>query len=200
MRSIIVVLCSSLVLAAAHPSAQRNSRPSRSPEQIRASYEVHKHDFDYLLGDWEIATTSKEFGKARGFWSAVRLAQGQILDEYRLVGDNGETFYVTTTVRSYNAVADRWELIGMDQSNGLRDFGTAQRVGSEMRITQRFGVAGGNPVTMRIRYYDIQPDRFSWTADQSKNGGRTWVKDYLQIEARRVGPLRSMGPLAPARK
>jgi hypothetical protein len=31
-----------------------------------------------------------------------------------------------------------------------------------------------NPSTLRIRCYDIQPDRFSWTADRSTDGGKTW--------------------------
>jgi hypothetical protein len=37
---------------------------------------------------------------------AMRLATGQILDEFRVVGDNRETWYVTSTVR-YNAGLDR---------------------------------------------------------------------------------------------
>ncbi len=51
-------------------------------------------------------------------------------------------------------------------------------------------------MTSRI---DIQQDRFSWAADRSTDGGRTRVKDHLRIEARRIGPPRSLGPLAPAR-
>src|SRR5215470_6198089 len=79
----------------------------KSPEQMRASYEAHKGDFDYLLGDWEFTTLSKKYGKGRGYWSAVRLDTGQILDEFRIVGDEGETYYVTSTLRAYNAALDR---------------------------------------------------------------------------------------------
>jgi hypothetical protein len=173
----------------------------RTPEQIKASYAAHKSDFDYLLGDWEFTSESKQYGKFGGRWSAVRLETGQILDEYRVVGDNGETFYVTSTIRAYNAVADRWELIGMDDGGGgLQDFGTAQLINSEMHIQQNFGVAKGVPITLRIRYYNIQPDRFSWSADRSTDGGQTWVKDFQRIEARRIGPSRTMGPLAPVKK
>jgi hypothetical protein len=174
--------------------------PVRTPEQLKTNYDAHSGDFDYLLGDWEITTTSKEFGKGRGYWSAVRLAEGQVLDEYRLVGDKGETFYVTTTLRAYNATLDKWELVGMDRGNGLQDVGTAERVGGEVRIEQKFGVMSGNPVVRRIRYYNIAPDRFSWVSDLSRDGGRTWEIDNLQIEARRIGPSRSLGSLAPARK
>jgi hypothetical protein len=164
-------------------------------EQIKASLAAHQSDFDYLLGDWEFTSESRQWGKFGGRWSAVRLDSGQILDEYRVLGDNGETYAVVMTIRNYNAVADRWELIGMDTGRGLQDFGTGHLINSEMHIEQKFGVAGGKPTTLRIRYYNIEADRFSWTADSSTDDGRTWVKDFQKIEARRIGPARKMGPL-----
>jgi hypothetical protein len=69
-----------------------------------------------------------------------------------------------------------------------------------IHIEQRFGVIGPEPSSWRIRYFDIGPDRFSWAADRSTDGGRTWVTGFQQIEARRIGPARPMGALAPARK
>ena len=156
-------------------------------------------EFDYLLGDWEFTSENKEFGTNRGYWSAVKLAEGQILDEYRVVGDKGETFYVTSTLRNYNKFLARWELIGSEPGTGLQDFGTAKRVGNEMHIEQKFGVAGGKPNILRIRYYNIRPDAFSWAADRSTDGGKTWVKNHITIEARRIGPARTMPSLAPAR-
>jgi hypothetical protein len=71
-------------------------------------------------------------------------------------------------------------------------------VGDEMHLEQKFGVAGGRPVTLRIRYYDIRPDRFSWSADRSTDDGKTWTADFQRIEARRIGPARSLGALAGA--
>lgn len=174
--------------------------PKRTAEQIKASLDAHKGDFDYLLGDWEFTASSKEYPEFRGYWSATRLDEGQILDEYRIVGDSGETYYVTTTVRNYNALLDRWELVGVDAGSGLQDIGTARRVGQEMHIEQRFGYLSGAPSTWRIRYYNIGPNSFSWSADRSTDNGKTWVSNYQKIEARRIGPPRSMGQLAPARK
>jgi hypothetical protein len=172
----------------------------RTPEQIEALFEQRKGDFDYLLGDWHFTADSKDYGKYGGYWSAVKLAEGQILDEFRVTGDKGETHYVTTSLRNYNKFADRWELIGADAGTGMQDFGTARRVGTEMHIEQKFDVASGQPAIMKIRYYNIEKDRFSWAADRSTDGGKTWVKNHLQIEARRIGPPRTMDPLAPARK
>ncbi len=171
----------------------------KTPEQLDALFDAHKGDFDYLLGDWQFTAESTDHGKYGGYWSAVKLAEGQILDEYRVTGDNGETFYVTTSLRNYNKFADRWELVGADAGTGMQDFGTARRAGNELHIEQRFGVASGKPAMMRIRYYNIEKDRFSWTGDRSTDGGKTWEKESLKIEARRIGPPRSLGALAGAK-
>ena len=201
LHTMLVIIAAALI-GASPLSAQTTAK--KTPEQIKASYDAHRGDFDYLLGDWEFTAVSQEHGKFRGYWSATRLAGGQILDEYRIVGDKGETYYVTTTMRAYNAMLDRWELVGMDEGNGLQDIGTGQRVGTEVHIEQRFGVMSSKPSTWRIRYSGIQPDRFSWTADRSTDDGKTWVSGFQQIEARRIGRPRSMGPLttprAPAKK
>lgn len=196
MRHTVLAICATTLLAAA---ASAQTTVKKTPEQIKASYEAHKGDFDYLLGDWEFTAENKQYGKFRGYWSAVRLAEGQILDEYRVTGDKRETFYVTTTLRAYNAVLDRWELVGMDEGNGLQDVGTARRVGTEMHLEQRFGIMSPEPSTWKIRYFDIRPEGFSWKADRSTDGGKTWVSGFMQIEARRIGPARSLAPLAPAR-
>jgi hypothetical protein len=188
-------------LVAIAPAARAQTVPKRTPEQIKASYDVHQGDFDYLLGDWEFTSVSREFGTGRGYWSAVRLGDGApILDEYRVVGDSGQTWYMTHTLRAYNAVLDQWELVSTEGGTGLQNIGTGRRVGGEMQIEQKFGVIGPKPSIWHIRYYDIRPDRFSWAGDRSTDGGKTWEKDHLRIEARRIGPARTLGPLAPPRK
>lgn len=202
MRRTVIVLsagCAIAAVAIASPSFAQTT-PGRTPEQIKAAYDAHKGDFDYLLGDWEFTSVSKEWGKGRGYWSAVRLAEGaEILDEYRVVGDSGETYYASSTLRAYNAVLDRWELVSAESGSGLQNVGTARKVGAEMHIEQKFGAMDPQPSLWKIRYYDIRPDRFSWTADVSADGGKTWSRNHLQIEARRIGPARSLGSLAPAR-
>lgn len=194
MRHIVLAV---VIAVLGSPLVAQSTR--RSGEQIDSAFTAHQGEFDYLLGDWEFTAMNKQWGQLRGYWSAVSLDKGQILDEYRVVGDSGETYYVTTTLRNYNGAADRWELVGADAGRGLLDVGTGRRVGNEMHIEQRFGVAGGEPSLWRIRYHNIQPDRFSWTADRSTDGGRTWDAAFQTIEARRIGPARAIGALAPAR-
>ncbi len=181
------------LLAAQTPAKKKTAK------ELQASFDAHKGDFDYLLGEWEFTTVSKEHGPAKGFWTAVRLDTGQILDEFRIVGDKRETWYVTSTLRSYNARSIAGSSSAWSKAAACRMSAPAQRVGGEVHIEQKFGVANGNTSTLRIRYYNIQPDRFSWTADRSSDGGKTWSKDDQKIEAHRIGPTRSLGALAPAR-
>ena len=194
MRRITMLLFLAAILC---PVAYAQSGADKQREQRQALIEKHKADFDYLLGDWEFTAENGDHGKFRGYWSAARLPGGQIIDEYRVVGDKDETYYVTTTVRAYNAGLDRWELIGMDSGGGLQDFGTAQRDGGEMRIEQRFGVSGLYPSFWKIRYRNIRPDAFSWSADRSQDDGKTWTRDYQRLEARRIGPARKPLALTP---
>lgn len=194
MRSLAVTL----LLAAAAAAAPSVSAAQATRAEMGARWEAHRGDFDYLLGDWEFTASSEEYPQFHGVWSAVRLPTGQIMDEYRVVGDSGETYYVSTTIRSYNAALDRWELVGMEGGGGLQDTGTGRREGDEVHIEQTFGVVAGRPSLWRIRYHSIGPDRFSWVADRSTDGGRTWTKNYQTIEARRIGPAREAEPLTQA--
>jgi len=183
------------VMAAGASSLQAQTTAKKTGEEIAKSYEAHKGEFDYLLGDWEFTATNQQYGKLHGFWSAMRLEEGQILDEYRVVGDAGETYYVTTTLRNYNGALDRWELVGADGGAGLQDFGTGRWENGEMKIEQTFGVAAGTPSRWRIRYHHIGADRFSWAADRSTDDGKTWVTNFQELEARRIGPARSLPAL-----
>ena len=176
-----------LFLALCAP-AFAQSDADKQREQRQALIEKHKGDFDYLLGDWEFDAENGDYGKFRGYWSAVRLPGGQILDEYRVVGDQDETYYVTTTIRAYNAKLDRWELIGTGDGNGLQDFGTAQRDGDGVRIEQRFGVSGLYPSFWKIRYSNLRPDAFTWRAERSPDGGASWILQVEFLARRETGP------------
>ncbi len=187
-----------LALASALAAQTGGAKPE---DRLHALFAAHKGDFDYLLGDWQFDGVSKQFGKFHGYWSAVRLAgEGEILDEYRIVGDSGQTYYVTSTLRAYDALRDRWELVSLGDPNGLQDIGTGTRVGNEMHIEQSFGVGGPNPSILRIRYYDIGADHFSWAADRSTDGGRSWTPDDLRLAVRRIGPPHAITPLAAPNK
>src|SRR2546428_12359116 len=182
MRRTVLPLCAATLLVSMAIASSLSAQASgpRTKEQIKASYAAHQGDFDSLLGDWEFTSVSRDFGAGRGYWSAVRLAEGaQVLDEYRVVGDSGQTYYASATLRAYNAVLDRWELVSAEQGTGLQNVGTAHKAGAGMPIQPKVGVMSPTPSLWRIRYYDIRPDRFSWTGDRSTDGGETLTPPWL---------------------
>jgi hypothetical protein len=189
MRNMLALLGVVFAIVVARHTIAQSSDPTR--EALAARAEAHKNDFDYLLGDWKF-TLKGQHGLQHGTWSAVRLAGGQVVDEYRIINDKGETQFMTTSVRAYNAVLDRWELVSMDDHNGLQNFGTGHLENGEMRIEQKFG-QGEPPYMLRIRYHDIGADHFLWNGDGSGDGGRTWTS-RSQIEATRTGPPRRLAP------
>ncbi len=188
-------------LTATIAAVQTTTRPpKRTDAEISASINAHKGDFDYLLGQWKFSAVSKQYGTFEGVWTAMKLPGGEVLDEYAILDDKGAKMYVSTTIRAYNAVLDQWELIGTDRGRGLHDFGSGHRTPGGFEIEQTFGVMSQEPSTWRIRYSDIKPDSFSWSAERTTDGGKTWVKDFQTIAARRVAPAYDVQVFMPSPK
>jgi len=45
--------------------------------------------------------------------------------------------------------------------------------GQEIHVEQRGRTPDGRTTILKIRYFDIQPNHFSWVADRSEDGGVT---------------------------
>ncbi len=71
VASVLAVLCRL-------PHRLHRDKPPRQEHRNRSrpTYEKHKGDFDYLLGDWEFVANNKQFGKSNGRWSAVQDRDG----------------------------------------------------------------------------------------------------------------------------
>lgn len=151
------VLLARVVLAclAIAPTMRAQETKEARPRQHQELFEQHQGDFDYLVGDWRFTARNSDYGEFTGVWSAVKLATGNgghVLDEYRITGENGETYFVPSTLRVYNPAIDRWELVSVTETSGLDDRGTALTVGNEMHVEQTFGGTRGSPEKWRIRY------------------------------------------------
>jgi hypothetical protein len=150
-------------------------------------------DFDFLERVWDVTETFKvptPDGResAAGRWTARKVADGRVLeDEFRLFDSDGSTRLLAMTCRAWDAAAGQWTFRLVDTGRGGWSEGTATRVGDEMHLEQRGPKQpDGSQRLLRIRYYGIRADRFSWVADLSPDGGATWIADAIRIEARRV--------------
>ena len=53
--------------------------------------------------------------------------------------------------------------------------------GPDRLLTEWYGT-----MLVRFRYFAIEKDTFLWRADATFDRGKTWIRDYWTMEARRI--------------
>lgn len=157
-----------------------------------------EHDFDFLLGSWTFVADSKNPASPPhypGHWMALRSGSGTVVeDDYHVVNDSGdvvtyrghayqpgETIFLGVTYRAFDAKTKRWTTAFVQPPAAKWSLGTAWRDGDVMRE------APSEPASnSRARFYDIEPDHFTWSFDVSKDSGKTWIEDYVIVHAHRT--------------
>jgi hypothetical protein len=175
--------------AAKKPNAeQREGIPDLPPVPDGA-----RNQFDFLDGEWEFVMTSTtpagDKRVRRGHWSGRKLAGGTLVqDSFIYYDDQTNTLLPTGiyTFRVFNRVLGKWTYKTVNTAVGVWSDGTGEKVGDEMRLLQTPPKEATVQMPMlRIRYYNIKPDRFSWVSERSFDGGTTWTPGG-RIEARRA--------------
>lgn len=147
--------------------------------------------FDFLLGAWDFTYTVKNpdgrlATSSKGRWTARKTADGHAIeDTWILLDDTGKPRNAgLLTVRAYNRAAGKWQYRTLNLTSGAWQAGTGEQVDTEMHLIQSPAQENPDGNWLRIRYYDIKPDSFSWIADVGD--GKTWIPELMRIEAKRV--------------
>ena len=164
--------------------AQRSAPPPVPPEVLS--------QFDFLDGAWDFTYTIKNpdgslAGTSKGRWTGHKLADGHVIeDTWILLDDNGKPRGLGLyTIRAFNRTTGKWQYKSLNVNYGWWQDGTGEKVGNEMHLIQPPPPENPDGNWLRIRYYNITADSFSWIADVSGDG-KTWVPDLIRIEARRA--------------
>lgn len=157
------------------------------------------NDFDFIIGSWTFEVDSKNPATPahyNGHWTGERTGKGTIIeDDFHVYNDSGkvvvskgrtyqpgETVYLGITYRAFDASTKRWTTAFVQPPAGAWTLGTAWRDGAVMQEAPSDSAKGS-----RARFYNIGPNHFTWTLDVSRDGGKTWVTDFVHVEATRVG-------------
>jgi hypothetical protein len=185
MRFRVLLLGLSCMLSGAQRSVAQHEPTIQAPPPEASQ-------FDFLLGEWTVNVTSKATAtppQYKALWRAWKTLNGLgVVDEYAVSDDAGRVVYGGTTLRVFDTKAGSWTMRYVDQLGGKTGRWAelvGVKEGPEMHVEQRGQSPDGRTTILKIRYYNIEPDRFSWAADQSSDGGATWVRDYLRLEAAR---------------
>jgi hypothetical protein len=192
-HSLLLLVGLSCAIVRSAPLHAQNAQVPR-PDSIGANFDISSpgkgtlNDYDFLVGSWKFVYQQRDLvsGNYRppvnGEWTARKAFETLIADEFVLQPGPtpGPPIF---TFRVFNPTRKLWEIQGVAARRGVWQPGESWSDGADLYVVQ------DNPetkTTVRIRYYSITPTRFLWRADGSRDGGKTWVRDIMLIEATRV--------------
>jgi hypothetical protein len=210
MQSLSLVAIAAIVLLNTATSASAQSTalgtpqmqaqtpaPQIPPEVLRYIKEpvAESRQFDFLVGDWNVdATRYGDNGapvlKYKALWSAMQLNGGRmIMDDFKALGPTGQPVSSFVTLRTYSEVTHRWELAGLQalQPSMPSEWHGVAKDG-EMLLDATARTPSGDTVKTKIRFFNIEPDSFSWESAMSLDEGKSWRKT-ADLRATRIGSV-----------
>ena len=162
---------------------------------VAAARPAEAQQFDFLLGHWKLEVHPKVSGLAAlihgtpqlvGTWKAWRAVQGPgIEDEMRIVDASGNPISLNRTQRVYDPAEGLWKISGRDVTRGRGSVAKGKWQDGEMHLDGQ-STDGGGKILTRTRFYGITAEAFHMQQDRSTDGGQTWEKGSLTIDAKRV--------------
>jgi hypothetical protein len=124
-------------------------------------------DFDFWLGEWQVTWND---GRDRGRNSIAKEYGGNVVYE-RFDGRPGIEL-VGMSVSVYREAIDRWFQTWVDDSGNYFALQGGMEDGEMILLGEQSGPRGR--VSLRMRFSDIEHDRFTWRWESSKDDGSTW--------------------------
>ena len=147
-------------------------------------------DYDFLVGTWRFTFQARNQDGSftppfTGHWVFTKKetgGQGVLIEDHWRPDDASSTWDAGTwTYRAYNPKRKIWEMQGINTNNGAWQPGLMWSAGADRLLTEWYG-----PMLVRFRYFAIEPEKFLWRADATFDRGKTWLRDYWTMEARRI--------------
>ena len=190
-----------LIVAAAPALAQSRESVPRAialPDTLGANFPVTDSltgrsgptDYDFLVGTWSFRFQARNRDGAftpafTGHWVFTKKetgGQGVLIEDHWRPDDAESTWDAGTwTYRAYNPERKNWEMQGINTNRGAWQPGTMWSAGADRVLIEWYG-----DMLVRFKYFAITPEKFLWRADATFDRGKTWIRDYWTMEARRI--------------
>lgn len=143
---------------------------------------MSQHDFDFTLGEWDADVIHYGPGgevaqELKGSWSARSSFGGKVIEDHFIQQVDGVDDAAAFTLRTYCQETKRWEMAFLwagQPATGMLAF-VGNRVGKEMHLNLQQMGPEGLVIVVRIRFFDITEDSFSWENSASADNGLTWA-------------------------
>jgi hypothetical protein len=142
--------------------------------------------FGQFIGDWAIVearypqahgTPLTRRGEVHFGW----ILDGRAVQDVWMAYDNkeGRAVPIGTTIRFYDPKIDAWHSVWLNPVGSYLQQFLARKVGEEI-VLEGKTVEDGFPE--RWIFSDITPDSFRWHAEETHDGGKTWIlTEEMQI-------------------
>ncbi len=144
----------------------------------------------FFIGEWDITAKTKRpdgtyyLNKARS--NAYYILDGfAIRDDYRALDAGGNVVFRGAGFRSYDPGKKKWTIMWIMANQPGYTHIEAKMVGGRLTSTGK-GYDGSGPFLERYTYYIISEDHYSFKMDRSYNEGKTWIEDFVLLEAGKV--------------
>lgn len=129
--------------------------------------------FDFWIGRWSLTWKNQNGTEGRGTNLIERVLDGQVIRENfeDVKGFKGMSLSVL------NARTKTWRQAWVDNQGGYIDLEVFVE-GDKRGFRTQPREVNGQTVVMRMVFYDIQKDRFTWDWEASTDGGKTWTLNW----------------------
>jgi hypothetical protein len=108
-----------------------------------------------------------------------------IIDDFKACAPSGEEISSFVTLRTYSETLKRWEMQGLA---ALQPAAPTEWYGiwqdGEMLLDATGKNAEGKTIRTKMRFYEIEKDRFSWSSKTSVDEGGSWVQSAALVAVR----------------
>lgn len=188
-RAFVAALSLSFATVVAQASAADAGNPVANAAEL--------HQFDFLLGQWQVKGEVKVGGlvalihgmpKLAGSWQAWHAVDGRgIEDELRLTDASGNPLSSVQSTRIFSREENCWKITVLDAHDGRAQPSTGHWHGGEMVVTGSSTDHEGKRYRSRTHFNAITSTGFHMVQDRSYDEGKTWETAFVTLNAIRTG-------------
>ena len=132
-------------------------------------------EFDFWVGKWDLKWDLGEGKVGRGVNHIVKTLDGKVIQENFEATDSGPmTGFKGTSISVFNPNTKVWHQAWADNQGGYFDF--RGEIDGDKRIFKTKPLVNKDQnLVMRMVFYDISEDAFTWDWERSQDGGETWT-------------------------
>lgn len=151
------------------------STNNSSASQIEKSDSLSKSEwFDFWVGEWDLTWHHEDGRTGKGYNHISKILDDKVIQEqFKVLNDTSMEGFKGRSMSVFNPNTNEWHQAWVDNSGGYFDF-TGEKDGDKRIFKTRVFERGGKKIQLRMIFYDISYETFTWDWMVSRDGGEEW--------------------------